>query len=79
MIRRQMEKTMPITRLRIRLNAGAGDHTFVLAYLSDFGAGTVNYLQVVRGQNFLPQGSENSPAAETYRGGDAASYFRRQY
>jgi hypothetical protein len=39
---------MPITRLRIRLNAGAVDHIFVLAYLADFGAGTVDYLLAVR-------------------------------
>jgi hypothetical protein len=57
---------MPVTRLRIRLDAGAVDRTFILAYLRDFGTGPLDYLQVVRGPNFVPQGGENSATAEEY-------------
>lgn len=42
------------------------DHTFVLVRLEDFGVGggnTMNYLQVLRGQQYEVQGGENSGAA----------------
>jgi hypothetical protein len=55
---------MPVQRLRIRLNGGAVDRTFDLAYLALFGHGSPSYIQYARTGN-LPNG-ENSAIAESY-------------
>lgn len=62
---------MPRAQVRVRINAGAVDHTLIMVYISDFGVGpanTLNYLQIVRGRQYATQGCESSHIALTYWG-----------